>query len=117
VTRQAYQTMEYREQAVMGSSPIHLVIMALDAAINACEVKNFEKSTRAVCILRDALDFEQGSISVDFFRLYQWCLDCIRRDDFDAAMRTLRPLRDAWVEVEKRATQTSSTSWSSSQAA
>jgi hypothetical protein len=36
------------------------------------------------------------------FRLYQWCLDCIRQGDYKSALQTLKELRDAWATVENR---------------
>jgi flagellin-specific chaperone FliS len=98
----SYRTQEYRNQDVMGASPIRLVVMAYNVAINACEVKDFVKATKAVSLLRDALNFDYAEVSVGLFGLYQWCLDCIRHGDYASALHTLRELRDAWTTVEKR---------------
>jgi flagellin-specific chaperone FliS len=100
--QQAYRNQEYRNQDVMGASPIRLVVMAYDLAIRACEVNDFERASKAICVLRDALNFDYGESAVGLFRLYQWCLDCIRQNDYESALRTLRELRDAWATVEKR---------------
>ena len=71
----AYRTQEYRQQDVMGASPLRLVIMAYDLAIQSCEVKDFEKATKAISVLRDALNFDYPEVAVGLFRLYQWCID------------------------------------------
>jgi len=97
-----YRTAEYRQQEVMGASPVRLVVMAYDLAIRACEQHDFSRAVRAVSVLRDALNFEAGDTAVGLFRCYQWCLDSIRRDDYASAEQTLRELRDAWATVEKR---------------
>ncbi|NLG70886.1 MAG: flagellar protein FliS [Chloroflexi bacterium] len=99
-----YRAQEYRQQDVMGASPVHLVVMAYDVAILACEQKNFEKAVRAVTVLRDALNFDYADVATGLFRIYQWCLDCIRQEDYASAAKTLRELREAWAEVEKRMT-------------
>jgi flagellin-specific chaperone FliS len=99
-----YGSQEYRQQDVMGASPVRLVVMAYDVAITACEQKDFTRSTRAVSLLRDALNFDYKEASLGLFRLYQWCLDCIRHDDYASALTTLRELREAWAAVEKRYT-------------
>jgi len=99
---QAYRNQEYRQQEVMGASPLRLVIMAYDLAIRACEQKDFEKAVKTVGALRDALDFEYVETSVGLFRIYQWCLDCIRGGDYASAITTLRELRDAWKVAEQR---------------
>jgi len=98
----AYRNQEYRQQEVMSASPIHLVVMAYDLAIQSCEQKNFERAVRAVTVLRDALDFDYSEVAANLFGLYQWCLDCLRKEDFVSAKKTLVELREAWVAVEKR---------------
>lgn len=100
----AYKSQEYRKQEVMGASPLHLVIMAYDLAIRSCEVKNFEKATQAITVLRDALDFNYPEVSMGLFRIYQWCLDCIRKGDYASAAASLRELREAWKITEQRLT-------------
>jgi flagellin-specific chaperone FliS len=96
--------LEYRRQEVMGASPIRLVVMAYDLAIQACEQEDFARATKVVSILRDALNYDYAEVAVGLFRLYQWCLDCIRREDYASALVTLRELREAWATVEKRLT-------------
>ena len=98
----AYRSQEYRNQDVMGASPIRLVVMAYDLAIRACEVKDFEKATKAISVLRDALNFDYPEVSVGLFRLYQWCLDSLRKGDYEATSQILVELRDAWRESEKK---------------
>lgn len=97
--------LEYRQQEVMGATPIRLVVMAYDLAIQACEQKDFVRATKVVSILRDALNYDYAEVAVGLFRLYQWCLDCIRKEDYTSALVTLRELREAWATVEKRLTQ------------
>jgi flagellin-specific chaperone FliS len=87
---------------VLSASPIRLVVMAYDVAINACETQDFQRATKSVSLLRDALNFDYADAAVGLFGLYQWCLDCIRQGEWHAALQTLRELRSAWVTVEKR---------------
>lgn len=100
--QQGYKTAEYQQQEVMGASPLRLVVMSYDLAIRACEQKDFNRATRAVSVLRDALNFDHGDSAVGLFKLYQWCLDCIRRDEYESAKNTLKELRAAWITAEKR---------------
>ena len=99
-------TQEYRSNDVMGANPVHLIVMAYDVAINACEQKDFTRAVKSVTVMRDALNFEYAEVSTGLFRLYQWCLDCIRMEDYASAAKTLRELRQAWAVVEKRAMPT-----------
>jgi flagellin-specific chaperone FliS len=101
----AYRNQEYRDQEVMGASPLHLVVMAYDLAIRACEQQDFEKAVRTISVLRDALDFDYPEVSEGLFRLYQWCLDCIRKGDYASAMSVLNELRDAWRTTERSLNQ------------
>jgi flagellar secretion chaperone FliS len=102
VIQKFYGTQEYRQQDVMGASPIHLVVMAYDLAITSCEKQDFERATKAIGALRDALNFDYTECSLGLFRLYQWCLENIRQGDYAASLVTLRELREAWSTVEKR---------------
>ena len=105
-----YRSQEYRSQEIMGASPLHLVIMAYDVAIRACAQQDFEKSTRAISLLRDALNFDYPEVAVGLFRVYQWCLDCIRQGDYEAASKALSELRDAWKQTELSLTEKASSS-------
>jgi len=99
-----YRAHEYRKHEVMGASPVRLVVMVYDFAIRACEQKDFNSATKAVSVLRDALDYDYGEVAVGLFGIFQWCLDCIRNEDYHNAVVTLRELREAWVSVENRHT-------------
>jgi flagellin-specific chaperone FliS len=99
--QKSYRNEDYRQQEVMSASPLHLVVMAYDAAIRACEMKDFTKATKTIGLLRDALDFDYPEVSLGLFRLYQWCLDCIRQGDYNSATVTLRELRAAWRTAEQ----------------
>ncbi len=100
-----YHNNEYRQQEVMGASPVRLVIMAYDLAIRSCEQQDFVRATKAISVLRDALNFDYPEISVGLFRLYQYCLECLRQGEWDGAASVLRDLREAWVRTDKKTTR------------
>ncbi len=100
--QRGYGSQEYRQQDVMGASPLHLVVLAYDLAISYCEKEDFVRAVKAVSLLRDALNFDYPEHAMGLFRLYQWCLDCIRQGDYSSALQTLRELREAWATVEKQ---------------
>lgn len=93
---------QYRQQDVMSASPLRLVIMTYDLAIRACEEQDFSKSVKTISALRDALDMDYPEAAAGLFRLYQWCLDCIRQGDYASAITTLTELRGAWAATEVR---------------
>jgi flagellin-specific chaperone FliS len=99
-----YQTAyhnQYRQQDVMNASPLRLVIMTYDLAIRSCEQHDISKAIKTISALRDALDLDYPEISNGLFRLYQWCLDCVRKGDYASAITTLTELRGAWVITEQ----------------
>jgi flagellin-specific chaperone FliS len=100
--KNAYGTKAYRNQDVMGASPIRLVVMTFDLAIQACEGKEFIRASKVVSHLRDSLNFDHGDAALGFFRLYQWCLDCIRKEDYESALKVLYELRETWVTIENQ---------------
>jgi flagellin-specific chaperone FliS len=97
----AYQK-QYRQQDIMNASPLRLVIMTYDLAIRACEQQDFAKAVKTISALRDALDLDYPEVAAGLFRLYQWCLDSIRKGDYASAIITLNELRGAWAATEQK---------------
>jgi flagellin-specific chaperone FliS len=97
--QEAYK--KYKQQDVMSASPLRLVIMTYDLAIRACEQQDFAKATKTIGALRDTLDMDYPDVSLGLFRLYQWCLDRIRKGDYASATTTLTELRGAWAATEQ----------------
>ena len=98
---QAAYYKKYHQQDVMNASPLRLVIMTYDLAIRACEQQDFAKATKTISALRDTLDLDYPDVAVGLFRLYQWCLECIRKNDYASAITTLTELRSAWAATEQ----------------
>src|SRR5512141_1477390 len=98
--QEAYRN-KYKQQDVMSASPLRLVIMTYDLAIRACEQQNFDKAIKTISALRDTLDMDYPDVALGLFRLYQWCLDCIRKGDYAPAIATLSELRGAWAATEQ----------------
>ena len=93
---------QYRQQDVLSASPLRLVIMTYDLAIRSCEQQDFAKSVKTISALRDALDLDYPEVAAGLFRLYQWCLECIRKGDDASAITTLTELRSAWLITEEK---------------
>jgi flagellin-specific chaperone FliS len=94
------QSQAYRHQEVLSATPLHLVIMAYDLAIRSCTQKDMVTALKAVSALRDALDYDYAEIALNLLSLYNWCLDCIRKEEYHQAKQTLTELREAWVTIE-----------------
>ncbi len=90
----------YHKDEIIGADTVQLIAMVYDFAIEACEQKDFNRATKTLSVLRNTLDHDYSEIAVGLFGLFQWCLECIRREDYDDALVTLRELRESWGNVE-----------------
>lgn len=93
----------YLTNQINGASPLDLLIMTYDAALAGCGQRDLSRTSRALGVLRDALDYSYNAeIALGFFKLYQYCGDLIRKGEYDEAAIYLRELRDAWQQVRER---------------
>jgi flagellin-specific chaperone FliS len=98
-----YATQSYRTIQVNGASPLDLLIMTYDAALAACNRQDLLQLTKALGVLRDALDYSyDAEIALGFFRLYQYCGELARQDQFDEAAFYLREIREDWGQVREQ---------------
>lgn len=93
----------YLEQGIMTLNPLQLLIKAYDAGITACNRKDEEKASIVLAELIDSLNFDQAEISNSLFRLYEFCMREIKNGRFDAALKTFKELRGAWLQVQDAA--------------
>ena len=84
---------------IQSLTPVELVVKTLDVGIAACGRGDRAKASRAVVELIGALNFEYREMSASFFRLYDYCLRCVRAGDFETAARVLKELRDSWAQA------------------
>jgi flagellin-specific chaperone FliS len=90
---------QYITNDITGASQEHLLIKVYDFAILHCEKKNMIKVNEAIQVLINGLNFEhEGAkqISIGFLRLYQYCQDQTRKNNFMETMKILTELRDSW---------------------
>ena len=92
----------YQQNAIMGLSPMQLVLKVYDYAILGCKANDADKVCRALVELISALRFEYEEISVGLFRLYQYCMDEVKQEKFDNAEKILIGLRDTWKETNSQ---------------
>lgn len=90
----------YKEQEILMSSPEECVLHLYDAAIQSCTMGQEERAGKALAALINALDHNaDGEIAAGFFRLYEYCLNSIHRQQFETSSKILRGLRQAWHEA------------------
>jgi flagellar protein FliS len=114
----------YRQNAVMGASPIQLVIMLYDGALRFIEegkramadkdfdTKNtkFQRAQKIVMELISTLDIRNGGeVATNLLSLYTFVLNELvegnvsdKEVHIDNAYRTMSELRESWVELERQ---------------
>lgn len=93
--------LNYHKNQVMSMSPAQLVLKVYDCAILGCKLKDSRRVSEALIELISALKFEYEDISLGLFKLYQYCMDIVKKDKFDEAMEILSELRNIWLNVIK----------------
>jgi len=71
--------LNYQKSQIMSMSPAQLVLKVYDYAILGCKLKDSGKVSKALIELISALKFEHGEISLGMFKLYQYCMDIVKR--------------------------------------
>jgi len=93
--------LNYQKSQIMSMSPAQLVLKVYDYAILGCKLKDSGKVSKALIELISALKFEHGEISLGMFKLYQYCMDIVKKNQFDEVMEILSELRNTWLVVVK----------------
>lgn len=113
----------YRQNAVMGASPVQLVVMLYDGALRFMDegkqamlakdydTKNtkFQRVQKILMELISTLDIRNGGeIATNLLSLYTFVLNELVQgnmhdstENIDNAIRTMSQLRESWVEIER----------------
>ncbi len=89
----------YQENEVMSSSPEKLVLFLYDQAIVGCKANDNRKASKAVAQLIDSLDFKYKEIATGLFRLYEYSMQLIQKQEYSKAQVILSDLRNTWIEA------------------
>jgi len=96
---------QYLEQKILSATPKQLIAYIYDAAIVSCTKRDIEKTTAAIGILINSLNFDDNEdvqdISLKFIQYYEYILDLVRKNNFDEARDNLKEIRDAWAKAMK----------------
>jgi len=92
----------YLEKELAGLSPMGLILKIYDVAIAGCNQQNTDRVSRALVELIASLNFEYRDMSTQLFRLYEYCMRCVKSGQFDTALKILTELRGTWNEVAKQ---------------
>ena len=99
---QTTQLNPYLVKEILEASPQKLLIKIYDFAITNCQLHDMIKTNRALDELINALNFENEKardISTGLLRLYQFCQDQMRKQNYDVTQTILTDLRDSWLTI------------------
>lgn len=103
VDRAQTATQSYRSNQINSASPLDLILMTYDALLMGCGQRNLDRTTRALSLLRNALDFSfDEEVALGLFRLYQYMAEQARKGEFDEVANLARELRDSWAHVKEQ---------------
>ena len=99
INNQTKNHLNYQKTQIMSMSPAQLVLKVYDYAILGCKLKDSGKVSKALVELISALRFEHSEVSLGMFKLYQYCMDVVKKNQFDEVMEILSELRNTWLVV------------------
>ena len=94
---------QYLVQEVLDATPQQLLFKVYDFAIVQCQKRDIGKTNKALQELINALKFEGDEnardMSIGLLRLYQYCQEQMRKNNYDIVHRILTELRDQWKSI------------------
>lgn len=89
----------YRAQSVVGLNPGQLVLKMYDLALSAMAAQDESRACRVLAELIDCLDFRSQDIAAGFFRLYRYCMEEIKKGEYEVPTTIIRELRKTWAQA------------------
>jgi len=96
---------QYLVKEIMEATPQQLLIKIYDFAILNCNKQNMVKTNNAIQELINSLSFETEpvrEISTGLLRLYLYCQDQMRKQNYSIVHKILTELRETWIEAFKK---------------
>lgn len=98
--QQAHEAIEtYAANQVEGASAGQLVLITYDYVLKQLRAKDMFAAKRGVVELMSALNMDQLDAAGPLFRMYEYLLDIIRKEQFDEALELVGELRGTWQRV------------------
>ena len=90
---------QYVTNEILNATPEQLIMKVFDFAILNCQKHNMLKTNDALQVLINALNFEHPEakeISIGFFKIYRYCQEQMRKQNYDIVYKTLSSLKETW---------------------
>ena len=89
----------YLVQKIMTASPEELISYIYEAGIRACVKQDQSRALEAIQHLIDALNFEAGEVSNNFYHFYSQIQELLYKHEFVRAQNLLVELRKTWTQA------------------
>ncbi len=93
---------QYLVKEIIDAKPEKLLLKVYDFAIAQVQRHNLEKANKAIQELINALNFETEEtkeISLGLLKLYKFCQEQMRAQEYDIVYKILSELKETWVEA------------------
>lgn len=97
---------QYLVKEILEATPQQLLIKIYDFAIVNCQRHDLVKTNNALQELINSLSFEGEAVkevSTGLLKLYRYCQDQMRSQNYDVVYKILTELRDTWTEAFQKA--------------
>jgi flagellin-specific chaperone FliS len=87
----------YRTNQVLGASPGQLVLMLYDHVIRCIANRDMRGASKGLVELMGSLDLDYQEVSGRLFSLYEYCLDLVKKSEYEQASKILTEMRQLWA--------------------
>lgn len=94
----------YRNQSIVNLSPGQLILKAYDILLVALANRESARACKVLAELIESLDFKYGDLPIGLFNLYRYCMEEIKKGEYEIPSKILRDLRDTWAQALAQAT-------------
>ena len=93
----------YLEQKILSASPEQLISYVFDAAISGCIKRDIKKTSSALHVLTNSLNFgekeEQKDLASKFYKTYKYLFELLREKKFDDVHKNLKEIKESWSKA------------------
>ncbi len=92
----------YKENQVVGASPGKLILLLYDHVIKCLKNSDMRGASKGLVELMSSLDLDYQEISGRLFSLYEYCLDLVKKGEYDQALKIMGEMRHMWATAIER---------------
>lgn len=95
---------KYVVNDILEATPQQLLIKVYDFAIVNCQKHNLAKTNAALQELINSLRFDDEKVkevSIGLYKLYQYCQEEMRKQNYQVVYKILTELRESWLNAFK----------------